>query len=72
MSWFVLCYLLPIIIIAIAIYADMEKGQTVEDYLDKEDKEYFCIVVFVPVINIITAFLGLCLTFYNLVKNLKK
>lgn len=72
MGWFVLCYLLPIIIIATAVYVDMEEGQTVEDYINNNDKEYFCIITFVPAINIITAFLGLCLIFYNLVKNFKK
>lgn len=72
MIWFILGYLVPITIIAMAVYVDMEKGQTVEDYIDHNDKEYFCIITFVPVINIITAFLGLCLIFYNLVKNFKK
>ena len=72
MIWFILGYLVPIIIIATAVYIDMEKGQTVEDYLSKDDKEWFALVMFVPVINIITAFLGLCLIFYNLVKDFKK
>ena len=72
MGWIIFCYLVPIIIIATAVYIDMEKGQTVEDYLSKEDKEWFAIVMFVPGINIVTAFLGLCLIFYNLVKNFKK
>lgn len=72
MIWFILCYLIPIIIVAIAVYVDMEKGQTVEDYLGKEDKEWCAVVTFVPVINIITAFIGLCLIFYNLVKDFKK
>ena len=72
MSWFVLCYLIPIAIVAIAVYVDMEKGQTVEDYIGNNDKEWFCIVTFVPAVNIITAFIGLCIIIYNLVKDFKK
>lgn len=72
MIWFILCYLIPIIIIATAVYVDMEEGQTVEDYVSKNDKEYFAIIMFVPVINIITAFLGLCIIIYHLVKDFKK
>lgn len=72
MIWFILCYVIPIIIVATAVYVDMEEGQTVEDYLDREDKEWFALIIFVPVINIITAFVGLCLIFYNLVKDFKK
>lgn len=72
MSWFILYYLIPIIITATAVYVDMEKGQTVEDYLGKEDKEWFAVITFVPAINIITAFLGLCIIIYNLIKDFKK
>ena len=72
MIWFILGYFVPIIIIATAVYIDMEKGQTVEDYLSKNDKEWFALVMFVPGINIITALIGLCLIFYNLVKDFKK
>jgi hypothetical protein len=55
-----------------AVYVDMEKGQTVEDYLSKDDKEWYALIMFVPGINIVTAFIGLCLIFYNIVKNFKK
>jgi hypothetical protein len=72
MIWFILLYVLPIIIIAMAVYVDMEKGQTVEDYLSKDDKEWYALIMFVPGINIVTAFIGLCLIFYNLVKDFKK
>jgi len=72
MSWIILLYVLPITIIAIAVYIDMEKDQTVEDYLSKEDKEWFALVMFVPGINIVTALIGLCIIFYNLVKDFKK
>ena len=68
MIWFILCYVIPITIVIMAIYVDMEEGQTVEDYLDREDKEWFALIIFVPAVNIITAFVGLCLIFYNLVK----
>lgn len=72
MIWFILCYVIPITIVIMAIYVDMKEGQTVEDYLDREDKEWFALIIFVPVVNIITAFVGLCLIFYNLVKDFKK
>ena len=53
-----LLYFIPIAIIFIICYIDMDKGETVEEYLKSFDKEIaglVCILTFLPVVNIFTS-----------------
>ena len=70
MIW-LLFYIIPILLVAISVYLDMEKGETVGDYLRNEDKAVY-IITFVPVINIIVAFFAIATIVYSLTKNIRK
>lgn len=77
MIW-ILLYIIPIILIAINIWMDMEKGQTVSEYFDAEKGVFSdellstLIIVFIPAINLFTLFLTVPLLVFNLVKNIRK
>ena len=70
MIWLLL-YIIPILLVTISVYLDMEKGETVGDYLRNEDKAVY-IFTFVPVINIIVAFFAIAAIVYSLTKNIRK
>ena len=70
MIWLLL-YIIPILLVIISVYLDMEKGQTVQDYLKYEDKSIY-IITFVPIINIIVAFFAMATIVYSLTKNIRK
>ena len=70
MIW-LLFYIVPILLVAISVYLDMKKGQTVQDYLKYEDKSIY-IITFVPIINIIVTFFAIFSIVYSLTKNIKK
>lgn len=70
MIWLLL-YIMPILLVVISVYLDMEKGQTVQDYLKYEDKSIY-IITFVPIINIIVAFFATAAIVYSLTKNIRK
>ena len=70
MIW-LLFYIVPILLVAISVYLDMEKGQTVESYIKEEDRSIY-IITFVPVINIIISFFAIFTIVYSLTKNIKK
>lgn len=71
MIW-LLFYIIPILLVAISVYLDMEKGQTVESYIKEGDDRSVYIMTFVPVINIIISFLAIFSIVYSLTKNIKK
>ena len=77
MIW-ILLYLTPIILIAINVWMDMEKGQTISEYFDAEKGVFTdellatLIIVFIPAINLLTLFLTVPLLVFNLVKNIRK
>ena len=77
MIW-ILLYIIPIILIAINIWMDMEKGQTVYEYFDAEKGVFkdellsILVIIFIPVVNLITLFLTAPLLVFNLVKNVRK
>lgn len=70
MIW-LLFYIVPILLVAISVYLDMEKGQTVESYIKEGDRSVY-IITFVPVINIIVSFFAIFAIVYSLTKNIKK
>ena len=70
MIWLLL-YIIPILLVVISVYLDMEKGQTVQDYLKYVDTSIY-IIMFVPIINIIIAFFAIAAIVYSLTKNIRK
>lgn len=69
-----LLYFVPIIIMFILCYLNMEKGQTFEEYINYEYDGYteFLITTFVPVFNIISVLYMILIFIYNKIKYLKK
>lgn len=80
MIWFIiiLIYLLIVGIAAVAMYTDMVSGQTVEEYLKKEqrlgeDGMYpWYIMALIPAADVVAFFPLSLLLIYNLIKNFKK
>lgn len=83
MMTILLLYFIPIIIIFICCYLDMDKGETVEEYLKKYDSENIRILTFLPVVNIFISIVfifffiaGICCMIddfiFDKIKNIKK
>lgn len=53
MMTFLLLYFVPIAIIFTICYIAMDKDETVDEYLKRTDGEVYCILTFLPVINIL-------------------
>ena len=79
-----LLYFIPIIIIFICCYLDMDKGETVEEYLKKYDSKNIGITLtFLPIVNILISIVfifffiaGICCMIndfiFDKIKNIKK
>lgn len=84
MMIFLLIYFIPIAIIFIICYFDMNKGETVEEYLKRTDKEYIgSILTFLPIVNIFISIMLMFLFIFGIfsmitdfifdkIKNIKK
>lgn len=83
MMTILLLYFIPIIIIFICCYLDMDKGETVEEYLKKYDSENIRILTFLLVVNIFISIVfifffiaGICCMIddfiFDKIKNIKK
>lgn len=54
MMTILLLYFIPIAIIAAICYIDMNKGESVEEYIRRSDADHLgCILTFMPVVNIL-------------------
>lgn len=69
---FLLFYLLPIIIIGCIVYCDMEHGQTLKEYVNKNNFEIPATFTFIPVLNLIVVLSAIGMILWNLVSNFKK
>ena len=71
----VLSYIIPIIVFCILLYCDMEKGESIEDYFDKNSSDMY-IFFFMPIFNITLVLLlimyGISMCIYNLIKEWRK
>lgn len=78
-----LLYFIPIAIMFIICYIDMNKGETVEEYLKRTDTEIVCIATFLPVVNILISIMYIFLVIFGIfsmiigfiidkIKNIKK
>ena len=69
---FLLFYLLPIIIIGCIVYYDMEHGQTLKDYVNRNDFEVPATFTFVPVVNLLVVLAAIGMIVWNFISNFKK
>lgn len=69
---FLLFYVLPIIIIGCIVYYDMEHGQTLKEYVDKNDFEVPATFTFVPILNLLVVLVAIGLMIWNFVSSFKK
>lgn len=69
---FLLAYLLPIIVIGCIVYCDMEHGQTLKEYVDKNNFEIPATFTFVPILNLIVVVSAIGMVMWNAVSNFKK
>ena len=69
---FLLFYLLPIIIIGCIVYYDMEHGQTLKDYVNRNDFEVPATFTFVPVVNLLVVLAAMGMIVWHFISNFKK
>lgn len=70
---FLSTWLIPILIIGICMYIDMEKGQSIEEYIKEQDIDSAAVIIIIaPVINCVTAFCCTILVIYNKIKHFRK
>ena len=67
-----LFYILPIIIIGFIVYCDMEHGQTLKEYVNKNDFEVPAVFTFVPLINLSVVVAAIGAIIWNFISNFKK
>ncbi len=78
-----LLYLIPIAIIFTICYIDMDKGETVGEYIKRADGEVYFILTFLPVVNILLSIMIMLLFVFGIfsmiggfvidkIKNIKK
>lgn len=69
---FLSAWLIPILIIAIATYIDMEKGQSIEEYMDDVDCPIAPLIIIAPIVNWFTALCLIIVTIYGKIKHFRK
>ena len=67
-----LFYLLPIIFIGAVVYYDMEHGQTLKEYVDKNSFEAPAIFTFIPILNLIVVIAAIIMIIWSFISNFKK
>jgi Na+/proline symporter len=72
LSIIIACYFIPILIIGWYVYKEMEKGQTVEDYIMSNEYEEIAPITLVPIVNIGLSCIVIHKLVWNKIKNLKK
>lgn len=69
---FLLFYLLPIIIIGVIVYCDMEHGQTLKEYVKVNDFELPATFTFVPIVNFLVLVIAIGMIVWHYISNFKK
>lgn len=72
---FLIIWLVPILLTPLLVYLDMEKGQSLEDYVRYECEDavvFFAFLVLIPFINIIMVLFLALGTLYGKLKHLRK
>jgi phosphoglycerol transferase MdoB-like AlkP superfamily enzyme len=65
-------YILPIIIIGVIVYCDMEHGQTLKEYVKVNDFEVPAVFTFVPIVNLIIVLATIGMIVWHYISNFKK
>lgn len=65
---FILLYIFTIVLIAVLVYIDMEKGETLEEYANESDFDELSIFLVIPVLN---SFMAICFTLHVIYNKLK-
>lgn len=69
----ILFYLIPIFLCAINIWLDMRKGESIDEYMDREEEwGPICISAFIPFVGLLTLIITVPTLVFNLIKNVKK
>ena len=69
----IIAYLIPLGIIGWYMYIDMRKGETIEEYYNRVHFDSVLIIlIFVPVVNIVTSFIVLVEIIWIKIKDIKK
>lgn len=69
---FWLFYIIPIILIGCVVYWDMDHGQTLKEYVDKNDFEVPATFTFAPVLNLIVLVAVIVMIVWHFISNFKK
>lgn len=75
---FFLSWIIPIISFFIAVYSSMDKGESLEEFVEKEklNDAILFVFVFIPIINITSLFAFIIIIFfffiYSLIKDWRK
>ena len=67
-----LFYFIPIIIFWILLYHDMEKGQSIEEFIEKDNCGDYIGLIFLPIYNWIIIISEFIYRIWNKIKNLRK
>lgn len=71
---FLSVWLIPILIIGICMYIDMEKGQSIEEYIKENktsDSEWFPLIL-IPIVNCFITVCCIVTIIYNKIKHFRK
>lgn len=66
-------YLIPILLCAINIWLDMRKGESIGEYMDREEEwGPIYIVSFIPFVGLMTLIITVPTLVFNIIKDIKK
>ena len=66
-------YLIPIFLCAINIWLDMRKGESIGEYINREEIwTSICIASFIPFVGLLTLIITVPTLVFNLIKDIKK
>lgn len=67
MIWFILIYVITLILFGVAIYIDMNKGETLQHYFRHAEFDAIIMFIFFPIINTVTV---ICILIFKLLEKL--
>lgn len=66
-------YLIPILLCAINIWLDMRKGESIGEYIAREDLwASTCIASFIPFVGLLTLIITVPTLVFNIIKDIRK
>lgn len=67
MIWFILIYIITLILFGVAIYIDMNKGETLQHYFRHAELDAIILFIFFPIINTVVV---ICILIFKLLEKL--